>query len=125
MEATTEDFEVGIFHTMYCPVCDDPPQLRQMWETWGKIPRMLKHIWDRLLDVVWIINIIAAIVIVVGGLYYTGYFLARGLEWKRPPIQQIGDKYEMFTLYEDGSYRAKTIDGKEVVGCLRGRICND
>lgn len=38
---------------------------------------------------------------------------------------QVYEKYELFTLYEDGAYQGKTIKGEVVTGCMQGGLCNE
>lgn len=75
-----------------------------------------------------VVQFIAGFCILGGALlalYWFGYFLARGVEWKRPPQVQIYEKYNYYRMYEDGSYSAEYRDGTKVSGCITGALCND
>lgn len=39
------------------------------------------------------------------------------------PLQQIYKGYNNLTMYEDGSYKAETINGQSEIGCINGALC--
>lgn len=75
-----------------------------------------------------IVQYIAGLCLLAGAglvIYQFGYFLARGLEWKRPPQVQLYEKYNSYRMYEDGSYQAEYRDGTKIKGCITDALCND
>lgn len=116
--ATVEEFyeRAGVVHGVNDAVCEVVTYHKA--SIWAVVRHMLGSIFATLLGV-------ALIVIAVVTVYYVGFFLARGLEWKRPPLEQLWEHYNHVRIYEDGSYSGETKDGKQVSGCLSGGLCND
>ena len=71
--------------------------------------------------------IVGTLMLIAMGLavYWFGYFLIRGVEWKRPPQVQLYEKYNSYRMYEDGSFQAEYRDGTHIKGCIAGALCND
>lgn len=40
-------------------------------------------------------------------------------------LEQAYKQYNNVRVYEDGSYSGKTIDGKNITGCIKYAPCND
>lgn len=100
-----------------CNVCEVIDMDYEKPSIWAVIGHMLGNIFATLFGV-------ALIAVIAVTVYWAGYFLARGLEWKRPPMEQMWEKYSHVRIYEDGSYEGETKDGERVTGCLSGGLCN-
>lgn len=46
-----------------------------------------------------------------------------GYHLTNSPLQQIYNGYNNLTMYEDGSYKAETINGQLEIGCINGALC--
>lgn len=118
MAAVEEAYrEAGVVHQVDdCAVCEVVTYHRA--SNWALVRSMLISIVQTLLGVALLIGIAVTV-------YWVGFFMARGMEWKRPPLDQLWEHYNHIRIYEDGSYSGETKDGQRVSGCLTGGLCND
>lgn len=107
--------EMGIIHSSgYCSVC----------EVVHTSTGSLSAIRDAIDTVFYALFVVLIIGVIAVASYFFGYFMIRGLEWKRPPLEQMWEKYNHISIYEDGSYSGERRDGKVETGCMSGGLCN-